>query len=59
MHSIAGFLTPLNVLIGLAVLLVLVARLSWYLGIADRAGMVPRRWSNWLHHHKTSEKTSH
>jgi hypothetical protein len=59
MRSIAGYLTPLNVVIGLAVLLVIVGRLSWYMGIADRAHMVPRRWSSWFHHHKTSEKTSH
>jgi hypothetical protein len=58
MHSIAGWFTPLNVLIGLAVLLVIVGRLSWYARVADRAHMVPRSWSSWFHHHKTSEKTS-
>jgi len=59
MHSISGYFTPLNVLIALAVLLVIVGRLSWYLGLVDRAHMVPRGWSNWFHRHKTSEKTSH
>jgi hypothetical protein len=58
MHSIAGWFTPLNALISLAVLLVIVGRSSWYVRVADRAHMFPRRWSSWFHHHQTPEKTS-
>jgi len=57
MHSIAGFLTPLNVLICLAVLAVVVGRLLMFLRVADRARMLPGAWTGRFYH-KTSEKTS-
>ncbi|MGA8103601.1 MAG: hypothetical protein WB869_15685 [Candidatus Acidiferrales bacterium] len=57
MRSIAGFFKPLNVIIALAILAVIVIRLSMFLRWADGARMVPKSWANWLYD-KTSEKTS-
>jgi hypothetical protein len=45
MRSIAGFFKPLNVIIALAILAVIVIRLSMFLRWADGARMVPKSWA--------------
>jgi Tfp pilus assembly protein FimT len=56
MHSIAGHFTLLSLLISLAVLALIVIRLSMFLRWADGARMVPKSWTSWLYD-KTSKKT--